>query len=71
MKFRTGEDWGENDYGNCGPEDNTCNTPFSGDICHGSGGEPPALGKLNFETAGTYEFRLDEKNLTYTITLIE
>ena len=73
MKFRTAEDWGNNDYFNCSPQDNSCTTPLSGDICHGSGadGDPPALGKLQFPEAGDYEFRLDEVNLTYEITLIE
>ncbi|MFH1680112.1 MAG: hypothetical protein ABIH26_05635 [Candidatus Eisenbacteria bacterium] len=70
MKFRTGNDWGANDYGNCGPEDNTCSTPLAGSICHGSGtSEPAALGKIKLNP-GTYEFRLDEANRTYTITLL-
>ncbi len=72
MKFRTAEDWGDNDYFNCGAQDNTCSTPLSGDVCHGSfPGDPPALGKIEFPQAGNYEFRLDEANLTYKITLVE
>ncbi len=70
MKFRTANDWTENDYHNCGAEDNTCSTPLAGPICTGTGNsDPPALGKIQIDP-GMYEFRLDEVNLTYTITLI-
>jgi hypothetical protein len=43
--------------------------PLAGSVCQGTSGDP-ALGKINFEATGTYEFRLDEANLTYTITLL-
>jgi len=68
MKFRTGNDWGANDYMNCGPEDNTCSTPLAGSVCQGTSGEP-ALGKIKLNP-GTYEFRLNEATRTYTITLL-
>lgn len=70
MKFRTGEDWGSNDYMNCGEQDGTCSTPLSGFVCQEIGGDP-ALGQLNFEASGNYEFRLDEADLTYTITKLD
>ena len=71
MKFRTGSDWTSNDYYNCGPQDDNCQVPLTGAVCHnGTEGDPPALGKMEFEV-GTYEFRLDEANLTYAITKLE
>jgi hypothetical protein len=73
IKFRTAEDWGPNDYGGCAPESPACpgTIPLAGTVCAGSGGsEPAALGKLQFPAAGMYEFRLDERSLSYTITAI-
>ncbi len=58
------------DYGTCTGEDNTCSVALSGDICSITG-FGTALGKLNFTESGTYEFRLDEGKLTYSITKID
>ena len=57
------------DYGTCTSQDNTCSVARSGDICVVGPGDT-ALGKIEL-TPGDYEFRLDEANLTYEITLIE
>ncbi|MFH1279453.1 MAG: hypothetical protein ABIK65_13860 [Candidatus Eisenbacteria bacterium] len=70
MKFRTANDWGANDYHNCGDQDNTCSAPLTGPVCTNTGNsDPPALGKMRLDP-GTYEFRLDEVNRTYAVTLI-
>lgn len=71
IKFRTGEDWGENDYANCAIEDNTCGTEFTGEICQGDGTDPPALGRITFALGATYEFRLNERTLTYEIRRLD
>lgn len=70
MKFRTGNDWGSNDYHNCGAQDETCSMPLTGAVCtKTANNDPPALGKIHLDP-GTYEFRLDEVNRTYAITLL-
>ncbi|MFH1278245.1 MAG: hypothetical protein ABIK65_07695 [Candidatus Eisenbacteria bacterium] len=68
MKFRTGDDWGADDYGGCIPEDPGCSAPPAGSVCQGTGGDPPAIGKILFQSTGAYEFRLDETNMTYQVT---
>ncbi|MBN1827399.1 MAG: hypothetical protein JW958_14155 [Candidatus Eisenbacteria bacterium] len=58
-------------YGCCDGE-TECDpgTSMSGDVCLGSG-QGTAIGYINFTSSGTYEFRLDEGNLTYAITKLE
>jgi hypothetical protein len=67
MKFRTADAWG-NDYGGCVPQDDGCGVGLVGSVCLEA--DPPAIGQVDFTTSGTgsYEFLLDERTMTYTIT---
>ncbi len=68
LKFRTGGAWGS-DYGGCSPEDPTCpgTGSLTGSVCVGVPGSEPAIGKIQFDIGGTYEFLLDEGAMTYAI----
>jgi len=69
-KFRTGNSWDvPPDYGTCTSEDPTCQVPLSGDICPVAG-VGTAIGWMDFEFPGDYQFVLDEYDSTYHISLL-
>ncbi len=70
MKFRTDNAWAyPPDYGTCTGQDTTCSVGLAGQVCLVDQPET-ALGQIDFPSTGNYEFRLDEADSTYTITLV-